>query len=123
MSDFQIACKKYRIDVPDIKIDQKELKGLDLKLSNAIDEFKAERGIDFTRPSANEKTKTEGLGDSRAGRDKRKGEPVVSLRQGTKQTKSHRQPQGIRELNSKPVDLTTQVRYNKTNEPTQKTVL
>ena len=41
MNEFQITCKQYRIEVPTIKIDQKELKGLDLKLPSAIDEFKA----------------------------------------------------------------------------------
>ena len=47
---------------------------------------------------------------------------MVSLKP-QKQSKSHKHPQGVRELNTKPADLTTQVRYNKTNEPTQKTVL
>ena len=37
--------------------------------------------------------------------------------------KSQKVPQSIRELNSKPVDFTTQVKFQKTNEPTQKTVL
>jgi hypothetical protein len=37
--------------------------------------------------------------------------------------KSQKLPQAIRELNSKPVDLTTQVKLQKTNEPNQKTIL
>jgi hypothetical protein len=60
--------------VPDIKIDQKELKSLDLKLPSAIDEFKVERGIDFSKPTQNtDKSKTESLADSRTRRDRRKG--------------------------------------------------
>ena len=125
LNEFNIVCRQYRIQVPDIKIDQKELKSLDLKLPSAIDEFKAERGIDFSKPTQNtDKSKTESLADSRTRRDRRKGQPVVSLKNGgVKMAKSSRQPQGIRQLNSKPLDMTTQVKYNKTNEPTQKTVL
>ncbi len=47
MNEFGIICKQFRIDVPDIKIDNKELKQLDLKLPSVLDEFKAERGIVF----------------------------------------------------------------------------
>lgn len=54
---------------------------------------------------------------------RRRGEPVVCPKGGQKSSKSRKIPQGIRELNSKPVDFTTQVRFQKTNEPTQKTVL
>ena len=37
MNEFNIICKQYRVQVPEIKIDQRELKGLDLKLPSAID--------------------------------------------------------------------------------------
>ena len=94
---------------------------MDLKLPSAIDEFKAERGIDFSKPA--EKNKADNLADSRMTRDKRKGEPVVSLKNGGPKMPKSRQPQGIRELNSKPIDMSTQVRYNKTNETNQQTVL
>lgn len=48
---------------------------------------------------------------------------MVSLKQSNKNLKSQKLPQAIRELNSKPLDLTTQVKLQKTNEPPQKTVL
>lgn len=51
MNEFNIVCKQYRVQVPEIKMDQKELRGLDLKLPSAIDEYKAERGIDFSKPA------------------------------------------------------------------------
>ena len=37
MGDFKIICKQYEIEVPTIKIDQKELKGLDLKFPSILD--------------------------------------------------------------------------------------
>lgn len=55
MNEFNIVCKQFRVQVPEIKIDQKELKGLDLKLPSAIDEYKAERAIDFSRPAETNK--------------------------------------------------------------------
>lgn len=36
LNDFRIICKEYRIEVPDIKIDKKELKGLECRLPSAI---------------------------------------------------------------------------------------
>ena len=36
LNDFKIICKEYKIEVPDIKIDKKELKGLECKLPSAI---------------------------------------------------------------------------------------
>jgi hypothetical protein len=123
MNDFYIACKQYRIDVPDIKMDQKELKGLDLKLPSAIEEFKAERGINFARPSeSRELNNTDRLYETGNRNNRKKGEAILSMK-GQKPSKSQKISQGIRELNSKPVDLTTQVKFQKTNEPTQKTVL
>jgi len=32
-----IVCKQFKIDVPDMKIDKKELKQLDLKLPSILD--------------------------------------------------------------------------------------
>jgi len=37
MNDFTIVCKQYRVDVPELKLDPKEMKNLDLKLNSAID--------------------------------------------------------------------------------------
>ncbi len=37
MNDFYITCKQFRIDVPDIRIDKKELKHLDLNLPSVLD--------------------------------------------------------------------------------------
>ena len=115
INDFHIVCKQHRIEVPDIRIDQRELKGLDLKLPSAIEEFKKERGIEFGPVGQEEgKKKSEGEGTRR---ERRKGEAIVSLKQqGTgKQAKSHKFSQGVRELNTKPLDLTTQVGYKKAN--------
>lgn len=123
MNEFQIVCKNYRIEVPDIKIDQKQLKGLDLKLPSAIDQFKAERGIDFSKPTESKDLDTEKLGDSRSRRNRKKGQPIVSFKGAQKPSKSHKIPQAVRELNTRPVDLATQVKLQKINQPTQKTVL
>jgi hypothetical protein len=40
-----------------------------------------------------------------------------------KKTKNQKQAQAIRAINSKPLDLATQVKFQKTNEPTAQTVL
>lgn len=45
LGDFYIVCKQHRIDPPDIKLDAKDLKGLDLKMPSILDEYKARRGI------------------------------------------------------------------------------
>jgi hypothetical protein len=37
MTEFNIICKQYRIEVPDMKIDAKDIKGLDLKLNSVLD--------------------------------------------------------------------------------------
>ena len=47
MGDFKIVCKQYEIEVPTIKIDQRELKWLDLKFPSILDEYKAANGINF----------------------------------------------------------------------------
>ncbi len=47
MNEFYIICKQHRIEIPDIRIDKKELKQLDLNLPSVLDEFKASRGISF----------------------------------------------------------------------------
>ena len=47
MNDFYITCKQFRIDVPDIRIDKKELKHLDLNLPSVLDQYKATKGIIF----------------------------------------------------------------------------
>ena len=122
INDFHIACKQFKIQVPDIKMNQKDLKGLQLKLPDSIAEFKAERGIDFSKASGGDRLEAESQSDVRNRR--RRGEPVVSLKEGgKKQSRSTKYPQGVREINSKPVNLTAQVKYNKTNEPAQKTIL
>jgi hypothetical protein len=41
-----------------MKIDPKDLKGLDLKLTSAIDEYKAERGINFLGTNTDNRTST-----------------------------------------------------------------
>ena len=40
-----------------------------------------------------------------------------------KKMKNQKQTQAIRAINSKPIDLATQVKFQKTNEPTAQTVL
>jgi hypothetical protein len=45
LGNFGIICKEHQIVVPDIRIDQKELKNLDMKLPSVLDEYKAARGI------------------------------------------------------------------------------
>lgn len=85
--------------MPDIKIDQKELKALELKLPSAIEEFKAERGIDFSKPQERKDTisSNEEIGELRGKKNRRKGEAVASVKQaGQKLSKSSRPPQGVR---------------------------
>ena len=45
---------------------------------------------------------------------RKKGEPIVSFKQNNN-IKSQKLPAAIRELNTKPVDLATQVKLQKTN--------
>ena len=48
MNEFSIVCKQYRIEPPAMSVNPKDIKGLDLNLRSALDEYKAERGIDFS---------------------------------------------------------------------------
>ena len=50
MSDFQFTIQKYRIDVPELRLDAKELKALDIKLPSILEEYKAARGIVIQPP-------------------------------------------------------------------------
>lgn len=54
MNDFYITCKQYKIEIPDIKIDKKELKQLDLKLPSVLDEFKEKKRMIFTERTTDE---------------------------------------------------------------------
>ncbi len=45
------------------------------------------------------------------------------MKMDAKKMKNARQTQAIRAINSKPIDLATQVKLQKTNEPVVKTVL
>lgn len=56
-----------------MKIDPKDLKGLDLKLTSAIDEYKAERGIDFSSANADNRASTGELSESGVRKTRRPG--------------------------------------------------
>jgi hypothetical protein len=45
MSDLSITMEKYRIRVPDLKLQPKELKALEVKLPSILEEYKAVKGI------------------------------------------------------------------------------
>jgi len=91
MNEFNIVCKQYRVDVPTFKIDPKELKGLDLRLNSALDEYKAERGIDFS--DKNKKNEAGSLSDSRR-KERRPGEAILT-KEDQKKPKN-RVPKAIR---------------------------
>ena len=57
MNEFYIICKQFRIEIPDIRIDKKELKQLDLNLPSVLDEFKASKGISFADKFNSEENK------------------------------------------------------------------
>lgn len=59
MSDFYITCKQFRIEIPDIKIDKKELKQLELNLPSVLDQFKHKRGMVFDKNVGEEEKKGE----------------------------------------------------------------
>lgn len=76
LKEFEITCKQYRVQVPDIKLDPREIKNLEIKLPNALEEYKAERGIDFAQSSSKQPNQTQELADSRA-KKRKTGEPII----------------------------------------------
>lgn len=50
MAEFGEVARRYRIDVPEIRLEQKELRALDIKLPSILEEYKALRGIVIQPP-------------------------------------------------------------------------
>lgn len=91
MTEFGIICKQYRIEVPDMKIDSKDLKGLDLKLNSILDEYKASRGINF---APNPENKIPNMPSPRNLRTV--NDPIPKLQTKTEQKHGKKIPQAIR---------------------------
>lgn len=47
MGNFSLVCQEYKINVPEIKFDARELKEMELRLPSVLDEYKASKGIVF----------------------------------------------------------------------------
>ena len=77
MNQFGIVCKKYRIEAPVMGLNPKDVKGLDIHLRSALDQYKAEKGIDFSNKNEQNSKAANDLGDSRR-KIRRTGEAILT---------------------------------------------
>lgn len=62
--------------------------------------------------------------DSRHKKNKRPGEPIFYANKTNDiKKKTSKFPPALKDISTKPVDYSVQVKFQKTNEPTQKTIL
>jgi len=62
--------------------------------------------------------------DSRKKNNKRPGEPIFYLNKTDNlKKKTSKLPPALKDLPTRPIDYSTQVKFTKTDEPTQKTIL